>query len=139
MTAFLTSLILLLASFTQAQASYLIINNVYKGHFYSSAVTSAMLENAPKWRDLEKSPPLSPNDALAAAKTKLNKEVHTPIDSFNFPTDFRVRSVELRNVDDGWVYIVSFTPSSCQGRACDFRIIVLLDGTVVPLTNKKEL
>ena len=105
----------------------------YVGRNYETCISKDQLENTPKWVDGAPDPPLSARSAKEIATVQLHEQVKEA-------DAWRVDEIALTLImnDDRWVYIVSFSPprseSANESLASPFKIVVLMDGTVVKAT-----
>lgn len=109
----------------------------FVGHFYnyigktrySSVVTSADLDETPKWDESQAEPPLAPRQAVLAARQCLEK-LKLPIQQWEVDLIALLPAGE----DSYWLYDVTFSEFSGRGSAGKlqrFSIIVLMNGRAV--------
>jgi len=97
------------------------------GKSFISEVTKEQLIEAPAWRSQDDFPPLSPRKADQLATAKFNELLEDR-------KDWRRDSISLNEIGDGshWIYVVEFNyHGDLGGLVLPYRIIVLMDGTVV--------
>ena len=125
--------IILLAFAVQVKAelvaSYSLLSFIAKpsGKSFTSTVTREQLLKAPVWRSQDDSPPLPPRTADQLATAKFHELLKDR-------TNWRRDRISLEDMGDGihWIYVVEFDyHGSLLGLAIPYRIMILMDGTVV--------
>jgi hypothetical protein len=106
----------------------------YLSQSYESRVSIQQLLNSPPWIDSALDPPLSPRNAQNIATAYL-------VELFKGKwTVGGIALVPLR--DDRWAYVISFDPPAPEhvGEfvSSPFKIVVLMEGTVVPPERSKN-
>ena len=98
---------------------------------YDFRITLEQLANTPAWLEDQSNPPLPARQAQTIAVGYLGK-------LFADGEQWRCGAIALVPVNDRWVYTIEFTepPKSGCGDCLStlFRIVVLMDGTVVSAT-----
>lgn len=125
--------------------------SVVGNQHWTSAVTQAEIDEAPKWDSAASdTPPLSPGEAIRAAKKVMEK---LTLDSRTGKWHIGDEGVSLQLASHGWIYVVNFedSPRGCTGptdrsdQACagdwgssgGINIIVLMSGRALVPTQKK--
>jgi hypothetical protein len=116
---------------------------------WTAAVTQADIDEAPKWElAVSDAPPLSPGEAIRAARTLMQKlTLESATGKWHVGSD----GVSLHPASHGWIYIVNFedSPQGCEpppgsigcgaswGSSGGMNIIVLMSGrAIVPVLKQ---
>ena len=109
----------------------------WRDHSYEALVRQSEMQMSPAWEEKDENPPLSARKAMAAGRQYVAQQ-------FRGGVDWRLASVTLRPgvVRDRWYYVLQFEvpPETDPGsiitteRWEPFRVIVLMNGRVVPAT-----
>lgn len=106
--------------------SYSLVSYV-AGERFTSTVTREQLLKTPVWRLQDDSPALSARKADELATAKFHQLLQER-------KDWRRDRISLEDMGDGlhWIYVVEFDyHGQLDGFAVPYRIVVLMDGTVV--------
>lgn len=105
------------------------IASFVKGKRYRTLLGHEIFANIPTWNEENGPPPVSPDQALVAARKRL--QLISAEEKFGIITPFQTRSIGLAPLGNGrWIYVVSF---GAIERPQDFlhfhfQIVVLMDG-----------
>jgi hypothetical protein len=101
----------------------------YNGKKYEFHISEQELQGTPAWPDNQENPPLSARRAIDSA----SKQLATLLPNGK---DWRLYEVTLRQIENRWVYLVTFLEplrgdGAGQQLSSGFQIVVLMNGTAV--------
>jgi len=101
----------------------------YNGKKYEYHISEQELQRTPAWAPNQENPPLSARRAIDSASKQL---------AMLLPNgkDWRLYEVTLRQIENRWVYLVTFleplrADAAGQQLSSGFQVVVLMDGTAV--------
>ncbi len=101
----------------------------YAGKKYEFHISDQELQRTPAWAANQENPPLSARRAIDAAAKEL---------AMLLPNgkDWRLSEVTLRQIEDRWVYLVTFLEplrgdDAARQLSSGFQIVVLMNGVAV--------
>ena len=111
------------------------------GAEYVSTITSKIRDSSPDWADTSPNPPISARKAMKLAKATLDATLKEKIDPILARNLVGVTLVPLD--EKKWCWEVSYEwhrrVGGESGIPCDFRVFVLMNGTVVqPVKHDRE-
>ena len=115
-----------------AAATY---SSYVNGQRWDFVVSHQDVENSPRWRDVDDTPPLSPRAAIRSARSLLSRLMKDG-------DQWSVGSVNLRPIDfpSSWIWVVDFqqpSPRPNGGLLTTMSVVVLMNGrAVVPVSSK---
>jgi hypothetical protein len=101
----------------------------YNGKKYEFHISDQELQRTPAWPANQENPPLSARRAIDSA----SKHLATLLPNGK---DWRLYEVTLRQIENRWVYLVTFLEplrgdGAGQQQSSGFQIVVLMNGTAV--------